>query len=54
MDEAKIPPGLQRFYIRTTQDPSSRFASMAFRQYLETLEPEQRARLSDKLQRARE
>ena len=47
MDEANIPAGLQQFYIHTTQDPTKRFATKPFRQFLDTVGAEKRQRLED-------
>jgi hypothetical protein len=53
MDEANIPAGLQGFYLRTTEDPSARFATEAFREFIGSLDSDKRQRLEGELKRAR-
>jgi hypothetical protein len=50
MRELDIPPGLQRFYIRTTLDPSTRVGGRTLRDFYMGATPEQR----DRLERARQ
>lgn len=50
MRELDIPPALQRFYIRTTLDPSTRASGRTLRDFYMNATPEQR----DRLERARQ
>jgi hypothetical protein len=45
MNELGIPSGLQRFYVRTTLNPSTRLSSKTLRDFYQYATPEQKARM---------
>jgi hypothetical protein len=47
MTELKIPPGLQRFYIRTSLNPSTRLSGRTLRDFYLYATPEQKARMEN-------
>lgn len=51
MTELGIPPGLQRFYIRTTTNPATRLSPRVLRDFYRYSTPEQRERFENQRQR---
>ena len=47
MTELGIPPGLQRFYMRTTMNPATRLSPHTLKDFYQYATPEQRQRLED-------
>lgn len=47
MTELGIAPGLQRFYIRTSQNPATRLSSRALQDFYRTASPRQRERMEN-------
>jgi hypothetical protein len=45
MTQLGVPPGLQRFYIRTSMDPATRLSGRTLRDFYQYSTPEQRERL---------
>lgn len=45
MTELAIPPGLQKFYIRTSQNPATRLGGRTLKDFYQYASPEQRQRL---------